>query len=33
MPKEAIAIGAADTVLSLDKIANEIMRYAYLRDT
>lgn len=32
MPKEAIALGAADKVLPLEQVAGEIMRYAYLRD-
>jgi len=32
MPKEAIAIGAAGSVMSLSTIPAEIMRYAYLRD-
>ena len=32
MPKEAIAIGAAGKVMSLDAIPAEIMRYAHLRE-
>lgn len=31
MPKEAIALGAADKVMSLSAIPTEIMRYAHLR--
>jgi two-component system chemotaxis response regulator CheB len=31
MPKEAIALGAAEKVMSLSHIPNEIMRYAHLR--
>ena len=31
MPKEAIALGAADKVLSLEHVPTEIMRYAHLR--
>jgi two-component system chemotaxis response regulator CheB len=33
MPKEAIALGASDKVISLDAIPAEIMRYAHLRHT
>ena len=33
MPKEAIALGAADKVLALESIPAEIMRYAHLRQT
>jgi two-component system chemotaxis response regulator CheB len=32
MPKEAIALGAASKVLSLNQIPQEIMRYAHLKD-
>ena len=32
MPKEAIALGAADKVMALEAIPAEIMRYAHLRD-
>jgi two-component system chemotaxis response regulator CheB len=31
MPKEAIALGAADKIISLAQIPSEIMRYAHLR--
>ncbi|WP_351124848.1 chemotaxis response regulator protein-glutamate methylesterase [Shewanella sp. T24-MNA-CIBAN-0130] len=31
MPKEAIALGAANKILSLNQIPQEIMRYAYLK--
>ena len=33
MPKEAIALGASDKIISLDHIPGEIMRYAHLRHT
>lgn len=32
MPKEAIALGAANKVLALNQIPQEIMRYAHLKD-
>ncbi len=32
MPKEAIALGAADKIMPLNQVAGEIMRYAHLCD-